>query len=350
MELWLGILLVIVGGVLEGLFSLGVTRTPKWAWENVWGLGSLVALLVVPWPLAYLTVPHLGQVFAEAGSTTLVVVFLFGVGWGLGGIFWGKAIAAVGMALGVSLLMGFINVFGGPAPLWIFDPGQSGSTSAIVLYIAVLVMIGGIVLIALAGQRKEADLRSGVEEAAEQTASSTPFAIGLTFCVLSGLLSACVNLGLVYGNKIGNIGEIATSHGAPKWAAAFAIWALVFTGNYAVNFIYALALMIKNKNIGKLCSTGGASHWFWAIFLGIAWPLGIVLFGIGAGYMGQTDAYVAFPMMLLFAVLAGNVAGILQGEWRGASANAKSLMLSGIVVLFIAFALLGYSARLSATT
>jgi L-rhamnose-H+ transport protein len=59
MDLTIGILLVIAGGALEGLFSLPVTRTPKWRWENSWGLGSLIALVLVPWPVALLTVPDL---------------------------------------------------------------------------------------------------------------------------------------------------------------------------------------------------------------------------------------------------------------------------------------------------
>ncbi len=60
-----GVLLVIAGGALEGLFSLPVTRTPRWSWENIWGLGSLVALVLVPWPVAYWTVPELGTVFGQ---------------------------------------------------------------------------------------------------------------------------------------------------------------------------------------------------------------------------------------------------------------------------------------------
>jgi len=357
MNLALGILLVVVGGALEGLFSLGVTRTPKWKWENIWGLGSLIALVAVPWPLAWFCVPQLGEVFREAGSGTILIVLLFGIGWGLGGIFWGKAIAAVGMALGVSLLMGFVNVFGGPAPLWIFSPEKAGDPSAWALYAAVVVMIGGIAMIALAGKRKEMELAGGAVDAASEpepndtpanpAAPSTPFAIALVFCVLSGALSACVNLGLVYGKEIGKMDAIAEGHGAPDWATAFAVWALVFTGNYAVNFLYAFALMIANGNLTDIFTKGDASHWFWAVFLGLAWPLGIVLFGIGAGYMGPMGSYAAFPMMLLCAVLFGNLAGALQGEWAGTSARSKGVMLAGVSVLLAAFALLGYSARLS---
>ena len=58
----LGIILVIVAGALEGLFSQGVTRTPNWKWENIWGMGSLVALILVPWPVVYFTIPDFTEV------------------------------------------------------------------------------------------------------------------------------------------------------------------------------------------------------------------------------------------------------------------------------------------------
>ena len=64
----LGILLVVVAGCLEGLFSTGITRTPKWNFENIWLAGSLVALIVLPWPLALFSVPHIQQVYADAST------------------------------------------------------------------------------------------------------------------------------------------------------------------------------------------------------------------------------------------------------------------------------------------
>lgn len=65
---YLGLLLVVLGGIMEGSFSLPLKRTPKWDWENIWGAGSLMALLLVPWLLAILTVPRLGQVYSLASG------------------------------------------------------------------------------------------------------------------------------------------------------------------------------------------------------------------------------------------------------------------------------------------
>ncbi len=333
----LGILLVILAGACEGLFSLGVTRTPKWRWENIWGLGSLIALVLVPWPVAYYTIPCLKEVFQNTSQVLLLTTFLFGVGWGLGGIFWGKGIAAVGMALGVSLLMGFINVFGSLGPMAITEPSKFSTFSGRMLLLAVFVMVVGIVFISIAGKLREKEQNTGTT-VSNSNKPSTPFVVGLIFCLISGILSASVNFGFVFGNKLAQ--TTLDIGGASPISQNNAIWALVFTGNYLVNFLYALCLMIKNKNLGMIFKQGGATHWFWALFMGITWPLGIVLMGIAADKMGDYGKYAAFPMMLLCAVLFGNLSGALTGEWKGTSSKPKGVMLLGVLILFIAFALL----------
>jgi L-rhamnose-H+ transport protein len=337
MNLGIGILLVVAGGALEGLFSLPVTRTPRWQWENIWGLGSLIALILVPWPVALLTVPELGSVFSSVDPNVLVWTFLFGVGWGVGGIFWGKAIAAVGMALGISLLMGLLNVFGSPILLAFTEgPAKLAEPGGIMLLVAVAVMVLGVTLCAVAGNAKQRDLLTDAGEGGASTA--TPFAVGLMFCAVSAILSAMVNFGFVYGEPIK---QAAIKANVSVAAAPNAIWALVFTGNYLVNTVYAFALMLKRGTTGRLLKEGSTVYCLWALFMGLAWPLGIVFYGMGADRMGRYGAFVAFPMMLVMAILFGNLAGILTGEWRGVSARTKATMFVGIVVLVQAFAVFG---------
>ena len=345
-HLMAGLGLVVLAGALEGLFSLGVTRTPRWKWENSWGLGSLIALVVVPWPLVLLTVPNLASVYGEIPTSKLLLTFLFGVGWGLGGIFWGKAIAAVGMALGVSLLMGLINVFGSLLPLALFQRDKVATAGGLTLIGAVAVMVVGIVFIARAGKIKEQDLAATQApiDAAQPLKPATPFSVGLLFCVLSGALSALVNFGFISGADIAATAEKA---GASVWAKGFAIWALVFTGNYLVNFLYAAGLMVQNKSFGQIAQGDGA-HWFWVAFMGIAWPAGIAIYGIAAYLLGDYGAYVGFPMMLVCSILFGNLAGAVTGEWRGTSRQARASMVLGVATLILALAIMGVSNHLLA--
>ncbi|MBN2579625.1 MAG: hypothetical protein JXB10_11595 [Pirellulales bacterium] len=337
--LGIGILLAIVGGALEGVFSLPLTRTPRWRWENIWGIGLLMALVIVPWPLAFLTVPNLLDVYSNVETRIILITFLFGIGWGLGSLFWSKAIAAIGMALGVSLMMGLINVFGSPLLLAITKPGKLIEPGGFALMIAVAITIAGVILCAMAGRAKERDLHAE----SDATKAGAPFLVGLMFCILSGILSASVNFGFVFGKPIA---EAASQAGASDIAKSNAVWALVFTGSFLVNSGYAFFVMFKKKTFHLLVSEGSVSYLLGALFLGLALPGGIILYGIGSNRMGEYGPYVAFPMMLVSSILFGNLAGAMTGEWKGASARTKNTMLAGVLVLAIAFVMFGVANKL----
>ncbi len=341
-SLTFGLLMVALGGALEGLFSIPVTKTPRWSFEQVWGAGSLIALVLVPWPLVFATVPDVAGIYSKVSPGVLVAVLLSGVGWGLGGIFWGRAIGALGMALGVSLLMGLINVFGSVAPLAIFEPAKLATRGGLTLIAAVAIMIGGVVVIALAGKRREQE-QSGGQQTANR--ANTPFMLGLGFCLLSGVLSALVNFGFIFGRPLATA---TAGAGVPDFATSFPVWALVFTGNYLVNFVYALIMMVKRGTLRTLLANGSASYWAAALFMGLAWPGGIIIYGIGASSMGAYGAYAGFPMMILSSILAGNLAGAAGGEWSGTKRGSRMTMLAGVLIMFAAFGLLGFANRLLA--
>jgi len=342
MDLILGAILAIAGGALEGLFSLPLTRTPKWKWENIWGMGALMALLLVPWPVALATVPNLAQVYQAAGLKPAIVAIVGGLCWGVGGIFWGKAIGAVGMAMGVSLMMGLVTVFGSPVPLALKEPAKLAEPGGLVLLAALAVMLVGVGVCAWAGKLKDRELASAPASGA---GPAVPFAMGLLFCFISGSISAMLNVGFVFAEPIL---DAAKEFRASAASAPNAIWALTFTANFSVNVAYTFYLMAKNRNFGLLRAPGTAHYWLGALFIGIAWPMGIVLYGMGAGKMGRYGPYVAWPMMLLSSILFGNLAGVLGGEWKNTSSKARWTMVAGVAILVLAFVVCGVARKLLA--
>ena len=66
----LGLLLVVLGGIMEGTFGLGMKFTRKWKWEHIWGAALFSGLILIPWPLALPTIPNLAGAFL--GSTVLL--------------------------------------------------------------------------------------------------------------------------------------------------------------------------------------------------------------------------------------------------------------------------------------
>jgi L-rhamnose-H+ transport protein len=299
-----GLVLIVLGGVMEGLFALPMRFAPRWSWENFWGAGSLMALLLVPWPLALLTVPHLGSIYASADSTSLLLAILFGAGWGCGGIFFGLGVASLGLSLGTSLIMGLIAIGGSVVPLLLDRNLHIAAGSEAVLSCGMALMVLGLMICARAGNLKSAE--------PGRSTRSIPFGVGLFYCVAAGVLSALVNFALVFGAPIA---QPAIARGVNPATANNAVWAIVFTVNYLVNIGYCLFRAWRARSLSKFRSAPHPLYWFLAAIMGLLWAGGIVECGHGASLEGPLGPMFGFPIMLITSILTGNAAGALSGEW-----------------------------------
>jgi L-rhamnose-H+ transport protein len=327
-----GLLLIILGGVMEGLFSLPLKFTPKWSWENIWGAGSLCALVLVPWPLALLTVPHLGSVYAAADHSAILSALLFGAGWGCGGVFFGLGVASLGLSLGISMIMGLIAIGGSVVPLLLQHRDRLETKSGAFLLLGIGIMIAGLLISGLAGS-----LKAGPSKTAA-TSSPTRFAVGVFYCVAAGVLSALVNFALIFGAPIV---KPVMAQGLDLATANNAVWALVFTSSYLVNLGYSLFKCFRQNTFNKFFRPRSGRYWLWAALMGILWAGGIVVYGRGASMGGTYGPVFGFPIMLIASILTGNIAGVLSGEWRSTPANARRTMAIGVGVMVLAIVVLG---------
>lgn len=56
-----------------------------------------------------------------------------------------------------------------------------------------------------------------------------------------------------------------------------------------------------------------------ASLAGVLWYLSIMFYGMGGSFMGVLGASVGWATMQSTAIIAGNVAGLASGEWKGAT-------------------------------
>jgi L-rhamnose-H+ transport protein len=326
-----GAFLIVLGGMMEGLFALPVRLTPRWSWENIWGAGSLAALVLVPGPLLWLTIPRLSEVYAATPGWTIVSTVIFGAGWGLGGIFFGLGVSALGLSLGTSSIMGLIAIGGSVVPLLLQHHDQLLSRSSIALFAGICVMVIGLAVCARAGSLKAAN--QGPQEV-----NAASFARGAFYCLAAGLLSALVNFALIFGAPLA---QAAAARGAAPAAANNAIWAIVFVTNYVLNLAYCVYLGRKRSTLQKFMLPGTGYYWLLAVAMGLLWAGGIVIYGLGASMEGAYGPVFAFPVMLIVSILTGNLTGVLLGEWKGATTQAKRTMQLGVVIMVVAILVLG---------
>ena len=338
-SLVLGFALILLGGIMEGSYSFPLKLNAKWNWENTWGAGSLMALLLVPWPLAFWTVPGLIEVYRHSSCLAIFWALLFGAGWGIGGVFFGLSLEMVGLSLGYSIIMGIIAINGSLTPLLMNEPRKLATTGGLWFLSAMAIMLFGIAVCAVAGNQKE----GAASEAPTPRSSTGSFRVGLILCIVSGILSGLVNFALIYGTEIQRQAE---GSGSNPLSAINALWALVFTANYLANVGYCLYLLGRNRSARKFFAPGTSGYWLRAIVMGVLWSGGIVVYGVGASKLGKYGAFIGFPALLAAAILTGNIVGWLSGEWKVAGPKASRTMFAGIGLLLIAIAFLANANRL----
>ncbi|MGH9398221.1 MAG: L-rhamnose/proton symporter RhaT [Terriglobia bacterium] len=324
-----GIVLVLIGGVLNGSFALPMKKLPAWRWENTWLVYAIFGTLVVPWLLALLSVPHLMGVYHQAGWRTLILVALFGLGWGIGSTLFGLGIDRVGMALGFTVILGITAGLGSLLPLAILHPGQLLTRQGYALAAGLLLIVLGIVFSSIAGRRREQEHSSE----SHQKASSS-FRLGLVICVFSGILSAMLNFSFVFG---GELQRLSLAAGASSKMAANAIWALALTAGFLPNAAYCFYLLRKNKTWSTFLAPDAAvKYWLGAVVMGVVWFGGIAFYGFGAVVLGALGGIVGWPLFLSANIMTANVLGAATGEWKDSTSRTYAYSWIGIAILIAA--------------
>ncbi len=146
MALLTGFFLVLLAGLLQGTFVLPMTLVKRWSWEHTWATFSLLGMFLFNWIITLLLVPNIFAVYAASPSHDLMILALFGAGWGVGAVLFGLGMDRLGMALGYPIIMGLIASLGALIPLLVFFPQTLLTERGLVLLAGTALVIFGIVL------------------------------------------------------------------------------------------------------------------------------------------------------------------------------------------------------------
>ena len=333
----MGYLLVIAAGVLQGSFMLPMKFTRRWAWENTWLGFSTTAYLVWPWLLAWATLPHLAAILTSTSHRSLVLVELFGLGWGLGALTFGLGVDMLGMGLGFTIILGLSASAGSLIPLVVFSSEKLLRLQGLLTVAALALVTGGIALCSWAGKLRDA------QQSALRLEGKSSFGLGLVVCIASGLLSSSGNLGFAFG---GEVIQRAIEHGAAESMAGNSLWALITIPLFLINGIYCSWLLKKRKTGGRFFEAGAGLYWVLAASMGLLWIAGFVCYAPGARLLGPLGTSVGWAAMLSTMVITANLEGFITGEWKDAGRKAYGFLLAGVGILLMAIGVVGYANHL----
>lgn len=326
--------LVLIAGFFQGTFVLPMTMTKKWKWEHTWGTFSLLGMLVFNWVLAIIFIPETLSIYGAVPARDIVILILFGAGWGIGAILFGLGMDRLGLALGYPIIMGLIASLGALIPLLVFFPETLLEAKGLVLLGGTVLAIVGIVFCSRGGARKQP------VETQKENVKSGAFAVGLSIAVFAGILSCLPNVGMAFGE---NIIEAAKKQGIPGTYAGNTVWALFFTVGFIVNFSYCLYLMIRRRNLKEYSNPGSLKNIGLSALMAFMWIGSFYLYGMGAAELGKWGVIVGWPLFICLSIVVGNLWGIWRGEWKNAPARARSLLNTGIIILMLAVVVIAIS-------
>lgn len=323
MQTELGILLAIFGGVMVGNCMLPLKYMRKWRWENVWIVFSLVALVLMPWAIAFLRVHNLLDVYASVGRRAFLLPFLFGAGWGIAQVLFGLAVIRIGMALSFAITIGLSAALGSLVPILLKQPAFLTSSRGLVLLAGMVLMLIGVFICSWAGRRRE------IEQTANLAGSGTrTFVSGLLFAIGAGLLAPMLNYALAFGDTL----MAAALHQQTAHVdAPYAVWPIALAGGAIPNLIYSLWLVQRNRSWVHFTPvwpeiTLGA-------IMGGLWMGSVAIYGSATTLLGVLGASIGWSIYQICIIFTANLSGWMAGEWKGVKLQSKLALWGGLFVL-----------------
>lgn len=252
----LGVLFHWLGGLASASFYIPFRGVRGWSWEIYWLTGGIASWLVAPWLFAAIQTEDLLGVLAATPAPTLIWPIVFGVLWGFGGLTYGLTMRYLGLSLGMAVVLGLSTVFGTLIPPLFegeFAAKLIDTASGNIIFAGLVITLAGIIVVALAGARKDRALTADQKAAA---IAEFDFRKGIAVAVFSGVMSSCFAFGLAAGEPIKAISAAAGT--GPLWTG-LPVLCLIMFGGLLTNGIWCAWLIVRNGSVGQWAGRASAA-------------------------------------------------------------------------------------------
>ena len=336
----LGVLLHGVGAVFAATCYTPQKQVKRWSWQTYWLTQAAFCWFLLPLLGAFLTIPDLMKVLAEAPRGAMLSSFVLGAAYGIGGTAFGISIRHIGFSLTYAIAVGLSSVLGtllpplvkGTLGATLHKPGASWIVAGIVIGTV------GIASAGLAGRLKERDLT------VQQNKGEFSLGTGLALSLLAGVLSAVYGFALEAGEPIA---DIASAHGAGVWRGNV-VYIFSNTGAFLTTALYCLWLHARHRTLGELVELPVGPekaqlplNWAMAVVTGLFWYGQFFFYNLGHVRMGNYK-FTSWAIHMIMLVLISNVVGIALREWRQCRRLTHLTLRLALAVLVGAVLLLTY--------
>src|SRR2546426_2961361 len=177
-----GIILALLSGLCNGLFTTPMKVESRWKWENIWLTFIVVACLVMPAAMIFSSGASI-RVLSRAPGSAVLFAISFGFAWGFGAICFGKSVDDIGVSMANTLVIGLSAALGSLVPLFMKGMARFG-TQQLVLFTGVALLLVGVALCGKAGRMRDGR---------RPDHAGAPL-LGYFLAVAAGIMSAVFNI------------------------------------------------------------------------------------------------------------------------------------------------------------
>ena len=380
----LGVFFHWLGGLASASFYVPYRGVRRWSWETYWLVGGFFSWIIAPWVLGLLLTRDLFQVLSDTPRSTLFWVIFFGLLWGVGGLTFGLTMRYLGLSLGMAVVLGLCAGFGTLMPplfRGVFWTEVLGTASGRVILAGVFVCLAGIAAAGVAGVYKEREMSPQQKKAAIKEFDLRK---GLAVATLSGVMSACFAYALAAG---GPIKSLTLRHGTPALWQGLPVLVVVLIGGFSTNFLWCLALNIKNKTGSEYFTANLEKHpaiadetiletaidapsreivehlpspapadqrpvpmlqnYLLCALAGTTWYFQFFFYTMGETQMGKYG-FSSWTLHMASIIIFSSLWGLGFREWRGAGAPAMRFLALALFLLVGSTVVVGYGNFLAA--
>jgi L-rhamnose-H+ transport protein len=340
-------------GLLTGVFfhaigasSASMCYTPErkkeyWSWQTYWLAQATVCWLILPLIVAWLTIPDLAAVIRDSPLRSMLLTFMLGAAYGIGGTAFGIAIRYVGFSLTYAFSIGISCVLGTLLPPILHGQLSEllGKTGSMWIMSGIALGITGIALCGISGRMKEKDLSGSRDEPGK-----FDMAKGMPLCLLAGVLASFYGLSLDQGEPIAAVAE---KYGAGDLRGNV-IYIFSNTGAFLSTLIYCAYLHHRDGTVHehfRLDTTSGQKpllkNYALAVLTGLLWYSQFFFYGLGHVNLG-TYQFSSWAIHMIMLVLFSAILGILMKEWVLVRSGTRRTLGMALCVLLISILMITY--------
>lgn len=346
----LGVLFHWIGGLASASFYVPYKGVKRWSWEIYWLTGGVFSWLLAPWFFAAIQTEDLLGVLSRTPTATLLWPVFFGLLWGFGGLGYGLVMRYLGLSLGMAVVLGLCTLFGTLIPPIFqgdFQEKLLDTPSGNIILLGLVMTLAGIVVVAMAGARKDAALSPEQKAAA---VAEFDFRRGIVVAIFAGIMSACFAFGLAAGEPIKPLSAAAGT--GPLWTG-LPVLCLVMFGGLVTNALWCAFLILRNRSAGEWRGGGkGAGapllrNYLLCAVAGTAWYFQFFFYTMGESQMGRFG-FSSWTLHMASIIIFGTLWGFAFREWKDAHPRVRAMVWGGVALLVLATVVIGYGNLLGA--